>query len=196
MHRKLVKIKENQIGLSDQKHQGLDYEYRVVASEMLGRPLKRTEIVHHRDGNPKNNSPENLLVFETLTDHSLFHMYNCDETYLRRLGDGAYVVDAILYAPVKIEYECACCHKLFYTNALRKKSRKNVYCSQECAHRATHRCDWPSKEVLEKMVWEIPSKQIGINYGVSDKTVERWCRKYGIAKPYPGYWQQKLAGKI
>mgnify|MGYP001562312282 CR=1 FL=1 len=37
-------------------------EHQVVATQMLGRPLRYKEQVHHRDGNKKNNRPENLEV--------------------------------------------------------------------------------------------------------------------------------------
>jgi hypothetical protein len=43
------------------KHYGR-HEHRVVAERMLGRPLKRGEIVHHIDGDKHNNAPENLRV--------------------------------------------------------------------------------------------------------------------------------------
>jgi hypothetical protein len=46
----------------------------------------------------------------------------------------------------------------------------------------------PSKEELEKLVWEKPTVQIGKDLGVSDKAVEKWCRAYGIDKPSRGYW--------
>lgn len=46
----------------------------------------------------------------------------------------------------------------------------------------------PSKEELEKMLWEIPTTHIGLKYGVSDKAVEKWCKSYGISKPPRGYW--------
>ncbi|HEY9800809.1 MAG TPA: hypothetical protein V6D25_10660 [Leptolyngbyaceae cyanobacterium] len=46
----------------------------------------------------------------------------------------------------------------------------------------------PSKEELEKLVWEKPTAQISKDFGVSDKAVEKWCRTYGIDKPPRGYW--------
>lgn len=47
--------------------------HRVVAELMLGRPLARGEVVHHIDGNKRNNNPENLMVFENQAAHALWH---------------------------------------------------------------------------------------------------------------------------
>jgi hypothetical protein len=48
------------------------HEHRVVAEEMLGRPLEAGEIVHHIDGNKHNNDPSNLQVM-TQSDHLREH---------------------------------------------------------------------------------------------------------------------------
>lgn len=49
----------------------------------------------------------------------------------------------------------------------------------------------PPKEVLEKLVWEIPSEKIGEKYGVSGRAVGKWCKKYEIDKPPRGYWAKR-----
>ena len=38
------------------------HEHRVVMEQMIGRPLKKGEVVHHIDGDPHNNRPDNLQL--------------------------------------------------------------------------------------------------------------------------------------
>lgn len=50
------------------------HEHRIVAESMLGRPLIKGEIVHHKDGNKRNNDPKNLLVItqgQHMKEHGL-----------------------------------------------------------------------------------------------------------------------------
>jgi len=46
----------------------------------------------------------------------------------------------------------------------------------------------PPKEVLESLLWEIPSTKIGERFNVSDKAIEKWAKFYGLEKPPRGYW--------
>jgi very-short-patch-repair endonuclease len=55
--------------------------------------------------------------------------------------------------------------------------------------------DRPSKEELEKLIWEKPTVQIAKDFNVSDKAVEKWCKAYGISKPPKGYWAKHYASK-
>lgn len=44
-------------------------EHHLVMEHMLGRPLLKTEVVHHIDENTLNNSPENLRLYSTNGAH-------------------------------------------------------------------------------------------------------------------------------
>lgn len=46
--------------------------HRYVAAA-CGRPLKPTEVVHHKDSNKQNNSPSNLQVFSNQKAHDTAH---------------------------------------------------------------------------------------------------------------------------
>ena len=48
------------------------HEHRSVAEEMLGRSLRKGEIVHHRNGDKRDNRPENLEVM-TQSAHASLH---------------------------------------------------------------------------------------------------------------------------
>jgi hypothetical protein len=44
-------------------------EHRVVMSNMIGRSLRRGEVVHHKDGNKQNNAPANLELWNSQGEH-------------------------------------------------------------------------------------------------------------------------------
>lgn len=48
--------------------------HRAVAEEILGRALLPGEVVHHIDGDKRNNTPENLMIFPSQAEHARWHM--------------------------------------------------------------------------------------------------------------------------
>ena len=47
-------------------------EHRVVMENLLGRPLRQDEVVHHRDHDRTNNAPENLQLMSRV-EHGHHH---------------------------------------------------------------------------------------------------------------------------
>jgi hypothetical protein len=139
---------------------GTVYLHRHVASIKFGHWLSGDEHVHHIDGNRENNDPNNLMI--------LTHSEHAKLTAYERYGEPTVI----------------------YCKACGKETEGEV--TQLCVdcYRISTRLFNPSKEELEKLVWEIPTVKVAEIYGVSDKAVEQRCHILGIKKPERGYWQK------
>jgi predicted DNA-binding protein (UPF0251 family) len=68
-------------------------EHRLVMEQTLGRYLHPKEVVHHIDGDKRNNAPSNLEVFQTNADHLRHELTGKTPNYspdgLRRMRENA-----------------------------------------------------------------------------------------------------------
>jgi hypothetical protein len=71
-------------------------EHRVVMEQILGRPLQRTEVVHHINHDKSDNRPENLTLLSGQAEHMRHHM-TPDEAR-RRGKNGGWAKRAALHA--------------------------------------------------------------------------------------------------
>ena len=146
---------------------------RHVASQKIGRWLTPNEVVVHGDGDRENCAPDNLLVFLR------------SELATRSLP--SHKVERVLM--ICSLPEC----RGEYTEVPSQVSRRR-YCSPECAQIASRKFHVSPLE-MQQMVWEMPATHIAREYGVSDKAIEKFCKKHKIQKPGRGYWAKLYAGQ-
>lgn len=146
------------------------YVHRYVAEQMLGRPLKITEVVHHIDHDRTNNTPENLMVFKTTRDHSLFH----SGFDIRKEGDVWVAVDdAARDENGKQIYICPRCKTNY-------KARRSIMC-EKCRNEIyAEKSMSLDKDTLRSLILKYPFLTIGKMYNVSDNAIRKWCKKYGL----------------
>ena len=158
---------------------GTVLERRLVAEKKIGRLLKRSEVVHHVDEDKTNNTPENLIVFRSNSDHSRFHKIGI----MKEMKDGTYVCPI----PASKISKCEYCGN--YYIKIKSKTNKR-FCSLECYLKSPKQyiCGGrkkPTKEELESLIQNHSFVSIGKMYGFSDNAVRSWCKNFGI--PYRYY---------
>lgn len=136
---------------------GCVYEHILVAERMLGRELKDSEVVHHKDMCKTNNEESNLVVFTSVSDHTSFH----NGGTMQDNGDGT--------------FSCKVTKSICPICGL-KKTREAVTCSK-CRERPSKD---PGKIILSKLYENESMESIGRMYGVSGNAVKKWLFKHEI----------------
>ena len=147
--------------------------HRHKMSVHLGRWLEPDEMIYFVDRNPRNVSLENLRAVS-----------RAEFFRLTVRPDGI---------EPKAELLCHQCKKPFIVVASQRDRRH--HCSRECLTITQTRFRVSAKE-LHDWVWSMPTTHVAAELGVSDKAIEKRCKKLGVTKPPRGYWAQVYAGKI
>lgn len=87
---------------------------------------------------------------------------------------------AVSAIPPRPHNQCNKCQR-----PIQKRSNRCTYCKTD------EKIVWPSKEELEKLVWSTSCSKLSQQLGVSDKAIEKRCKKLGISKPPRGYWAKQ-----
>lgn len=87
-----------------------------------------------------------------------------------------------------LRFLCPNCHSQTQTFGNKQRIAKEPKTRKIDKRRST----WPSKEELEKLLWEKPSTHIAKQYNVADTMVNKWCKAYNLIKPERGYWTKHV----
>jgi len=170
---RVILMPEHPRAMRSKNWYGYVYEHIVVAEQGLGRAVKGGEVIHHLDGNRANNTVRNLLVLERGQHTKLHEWLNQGAPGVERLRKNG--VNSRKPKPAEPRY-CAVCGRSV-------QSLKNKYCSSDCAGVGRRRACRPTRNELKSLI-ESPDRNwsaMGREYGVSDNTVRKWARAYGLA---------------
>lgn len=148
---------------------GLIRIHRIIASEIIGRSLNKTEHVHHLDGDPMNWSKDNLVIL-TQPVHAKLH---CEER-----------------TPPVIRI-CPACGKEVKVVPSKANIIAVSFCGKECRNTYTYQTNWPTEKTLAKMIWDRPAAIIAKELGVSGSALKKHCKIRGITTPPRGYWASR-----
>jgi len=148
------------------------YYHRYVVAESLQRNLLPTEVVHHKDGNRKNNSLNNLEI----TDISVHARGHIEER-------GVTLNGYELMSDNEKHSVCQMCGNKFKRNSRKRKK----YCSKRCAAESSRKISI-KPEVLKELIWLTSTSNLASIMGISDSAIGKYCKKHGIIKPPVGYW--------
>jgi transposase-like protein len=147
---------------------GWIYEHRFIAEQLLGRPLRDGEVVHHLDCNKDNNNPENIVVLAGRGCHMRLHNWidagsPTHDSYVKKS-----VPNYGMSKPL-----CKMCDKPV-------SEHRGEYCSNECRGLDHRKTDRPSQEELIKLLNNYSYVKVGKFFGVSDNAVRKWVKSYGL----------------
>ncbi len=163
---------------------GKVYCHRYIMAKHLGRFLEAHEVIHHIDHDKKNNQIDNL----ELTTHSKHAQKHAVERYIKpevkvyKCENCGKVVDACQRKNGKLFYSVECSKNSYKINIVNNK----VECTPK------KKFD-PTFEELQNLIWSMPATEVAKIFRVSDKAIEKRCKKLGINKPPRGYWAKKYA---
>lgn len=118
------------------------------------------------------------LISSSLSIQDIAEKYDLDISFIYRFNRGEiHHLEDLTYPLRQVKdfskriYYCVDCGKEITRGAVR---------CHTCASIAQQKCERPSREELKEMIRKIPFTKIGEKYFVSDNSVRKWCKNFGL----------------
>lgn len=86
---------------------------------------------------------------------------------------------------------CLCCQKQYIPNI-----SSQMYCSHNCATFNSRKVERPLKEQLEQEITNFSFSELGRKYKVTDNTIRKWVRFYGLDLTKAKGFRHKIAIRV
>lgn len=140
---------------------------------------KRPLEIHHKDGNSRNNRPENLQVL-CPNCHSLTPNYKASNRSKRTYRKGTF----------SRKRYCTDCGKEINKEHIRCKEcetkNRNIAFDENLKNKI-------SREELKHLIRNKPFVEIGKQFNVSDNAIRKWCKRYNL--PTKSFEIRKISDK-
>lgn len=165
---------------------------KLLMENILGRPLEPDEHVHHRDGNPLNNNPWNLVVMN-ISEHERFHMQQENMTEKQKEHFKRKYFDKEMICPI-------CGQSFIWTarSQANKATRPNATnrppcCSPKCRYISYHRSYTKEIKEIQNLLFEVNGNflEAGRILGVTDNALHNRLRKAGLPYKSKDYKNKK-----
>ena len=178
---------------------GKIHTHRFIAELVLNRGLNKDETVHHIDNDSFNNEPWNLCVLSN-PNHASYHNWvrksfclECSESTLREFAKNKQNI--IFLKDLTIATRNELVEGKIKINSggkeIRRRKKKRFLGGPQQT-----KINWPTPEKMKELLWEKPTIQLAAELGVSDKAIDKFCKKNKIEKPPRGYWRKVGTHKL
>lgn len=156
----------------------------------------------HIDGDNHNNELKNLRLL-CPNCHALTDTYRAKnkktvrskkeiENIISELPANEEVLksESVVMPKVPNIKTCKMCSAEFSHDVKTDEGKGKYFCSDECYRKSMVKFDI-SPDELKELIWKYPASTVASMYGVSDKAIEKRCKKFNIEKPPRGYWTKQ-----
>ena len=118
------------------------------------------------------------LISSSQSIQDIAEKYDLDVSFIYRLNRGEIHHLEDLTYPLRQVKDFS--KQVHYCRDCGKEITKGAIRCHNCASAVQQKCERPSREELKEMIRKTPFTKIGEKYSVSDNSIRKWCKSFGL----------------